>query len=134
MKSYDAPCTRKGRCRAIWHATRRRDGASARCDFGRDITDRPSSSFSHKIDFILSREAEGYKMVSGGSRFTKRTLAWQEQSCVKTFLLSYENHSKNVPLPTPKLHNGAIFQQAIPETGQECLYTTLYSLGSVLKD
>ena len=29
---------------------------------------------------------------------------------------SFENHSQNVPLPTPELHNGAIFQPAIPKT------------------
>ena len=46
--------------------------------------------------------------------------------CVKTFLLSFENHSQNVPLPTPKLHCCAIFQPAIPESWQECFYTTLY--------
>ena len=49
------------------------------------------------------------------------------QSCVKTFLLSFENHSGSVPLPTPKLHYGSIFQPAIPKTWQECFYTTLYS-------
>ena len=41
------------------------------------------------------------------------------ESCVKTFLLSLENHSKNVHLPTPKLHCDALFQSAIPETCQE---------------
>ena len=30
------------------------------------------------------------------------------QSCVKTFLLSFENHSQNVPLPTKKLQGGNI--------------------------
>ena len=30
------------------------------------------------------------------------------QSCVKTFLISFETHPLNVPLPTPKLHYGAI--------------------------
>ena len=45
---------------------------------------------------------------------------------VKTFELSSENHPQNVPLHNPKLHYGAIFQPAIPETWQECLYTTLY--------
>ena len=43
----------------------RTDGAFARCDFGRDISRlrraESSSSFSHKMDFILSRRAEGYK-------------------------------------------------------------------------
>ena len=43
----------------------RTDGAFARCDFGRDIfrlrRAESSSSFSHKMDFILSRRAEGYK-------------------------------------------------------------------------
>ena len=48
--------------------TDRTDGAFARCDFGRDISRlrlrraESSSSFSHKMDFILSRRAEGYKM------------------------------------------------------------------------
>ena len=44
----------------------------------------------------------------------------------KTFLLSFENHSQNVPLPTQKIHYGAIFQPAIPKTRQECFYITLY--------
>ena len=48
------------------------------------------------------------------------------QSCVKTFLLSSENHSQYVLLPTPKLHYGTFFQPAIPETWQECFYTTPY--------
>ena len=42
------------------------------------------------------------------------------QSCVKTFL------PQNVPLLTPKIHYGALFQPAIPKTRQECFYTTLY--------
>ena len=46
----------------------------------------------------------------------------------KTFLLSFDNHSQNVPLPTPKLHYSAIFKPAIPQTWQECFYTTLYML------
>ena len=46
------------------------------------------------------------------------------QSCVKTLLLSVENRTQNVPLPTPKLHYGAIFQPTIPKTWQECSYTT----------
>ena len=48
------------------------------------------------------------------------------QSCAKTLLLSFKNHSENVPLPTPKMHYGAIFQNAIPKTWQECFYTNLY--------
>ena len=48
------------------------------------------------------------------------------QSCVKTFLLSFKNHSQKILLPTPKLHYGAKFQPAILETWQECFYTTLY--------
>ena len=44
-------------------------------------------------------------------------------SCVKTFLISSEGNPQNVPLPTPKLHNDAIFQPAIPKTWQECFYT-----------
>ena len=48
------------------------------------------------------------------------------QSCVKTFLLSSENCPQNVPLLTPKLHFGAIFQPSVPKTWQECFYTTLY--------
>ena len=38
------------------------------------------------------------------------------QCCVKTFLLSFKNHSLAVLLPTPKLHYGVIFQPAVPET------------------
>ena len=49
------------------------------------------------------------------------------QSCVNPFLLSFENRSQNVPLPTPNLHNGAIIHPAIPETWHEgftllCMY------------
>ena len=54
------------------------------------------------------------------------------QSCVKTFLPSSENHSQNVPLPTPNLHYGAIFQHTIPKTPQECFYTTLYNFTFIL--
>ena len=49
------------------------------------------------------------------------------QSCVKTFLLNFENHSKHDTLPTLKLHFGTIFQPAIPETWQECFYIILYN-------
>ena len=48
------------------------------------------------------------------------------QSCVKTFLLSSENHPQNVPLPTPKMHYDAIFQPAITKTWHGCFYTYLY--------
>ena len=44
------------------------------------------------------------------------------QSCVKTFLLSFKDDSQNVPLPIPKLHYGAIFQQAFPKTCQEMFF------------
>ena len=51
------------------------DGAFARCDFGRDISRlrraESSSSFSHKMDFILSRRAEGYKTANGVRRLPK---------------------------------------------------------------
>ena len=47
--------------------------------------------------------------------------------CVKTCLLSSENHLQNVMLPTPKRHYAATFQPAIHGTWQECFYTTLYS-------
>ena len=46
-------------------------------------------------------------------------------SCVKTCVLSFENHSQNVPLLTTKLHYHTIFQPAIPKTWQECFYTTV---------
>ena len=36
-----------------------------------------------------------------------------------------DNHPQNVPLRTTKMHYGAIFQPPIPETWQECVYTTL---------
>ena len=51
----------------------------------------------------------------------------QPQSCVKTFLVSSENQTQNVPQSTPKMHYGAIFQPAIPATWRECFYTTLYN-------
>ena len=48
------------------------------------------------------------------------------QSYIKKLLVSSENHPQNVPLPAPKMHYGAPFQPAIPETWQECVCTTLY--------
>ena len=45
------------------------------------------------------------------------------QSCVETFLLSSEDHSQNVPLPTPNMHYGATFQPTIPE--QEFLHDSV---------
>ena len=38
------------------------------------------------------------------------------QSCVTTFLPSFESQPQNVPLLSPKLHYGAMFQIAIPKT------------------
>ena len=49
----------------------------------------------------------------------------EKQSCVKIFLISFENYPQNVPLPTPKMHYGATFQPAVPKTWQECFYATL---------
>ena len=46
----------------------------------------------------------------------------------KKILRSSENHPRNVPLPTPKIHYGTIFQQAIAKTWQECFNATLYIL------
>ena len=54
----------------------------------------------------------------------------QVQSCVKTFLTSFENHPPNFPLFTPKMHYGTIFQPSIPQTCQECVNTTLCSICS----
>ena len=48
------------------------------------------------------------------------------QSCVKSFLLSSENHPQDVLPSSPKLHDGAAFQPTIPGTWQECFCTTLY--------
>ena len=45
------------------------------------------------------------------------------KSRVKTCL---ENHSQNVPMPTPTLHYGPIFQSAIHETWLECFYIPQY--------
>ena len=42
------------------------------------------------------------------------------QSCVKTFLLSSENHPQDAPLPTAKIHKVATFLPATPGTRQEC--------------
>ena len=53
------------------------------------------------------------------------------QIWVKIFLLSFENHSHNVPLHTPKLYNCAIFQPAIPKTWLECFYTKVYRADGV---
>ena len=41
------------------------------------------------------------------------------------YLIKAENQPQNVPLPTPKMHYGAIFQLAMHETWQEYFYTTL---------
>ena len=48
---------------------------------------------------------------------------YQIQSGVNTLLLSYENHSQNGPLPTPKTHNISARHSQI---WQECFYSTLY--------
>ena len=56
------------------------------------------------------------------------------QSWVKTFLLRSENQPQNVPFCPPKMHYGKIFQPAIPETCQECFYTTLYMLPKIPPD
>ena len=45
------------------------------------------------------------------------------QSGVTTFLLGFKNHPQNVPLLTPKLHNGAIFQLSRNLTGMFLLYS-----------
>ena len=37
-------------------------------------------------------------------------------------------------MPTPKLHYGALFQPPIPETCQECFYTTLYTTVYLAKE
>ena len=50
--------------------------------------------------------------------------------CVKSVLLSCDNHPQNVRLSTHKMHCGATVQLAVPETWQECFYTTLYMCGS----
>ena len=42
------------------------------------------------------------------------------QSCVKTFLLSSENHPQKVLLLPQNMHYDALFQPPIPETWQEC--------------
>ena len=44
-------------------------------------------------------------------------------SCVKTFPLSFENHSQTDRCPP---QNCTIVQEVIPKTWQECLYTILY--------
>ena len=50
---------------------------------------------------------------------------WCVQSWVKTFLLSSDNHHQYVPLLTPKMHFGTLFQPSIPETWQELFLSTL---------
>ena len=62
-------------------------------------------------------------MVGYGSKCLYATVI--VQSCVKTFLIRFENHFQNVPLPTPKWNHCTTFQPFIPKTWQECLYTTL---------
>ena len=54
------------------------------------------------------------------AKFLPRVSGKKVQSREKTFLICFENHSQNVPLPTPKMHYSAIFQPAIPKTCQEC--------------
>ena len=49
-------------------------------------------------------------------------------SCVKTLLLSFENHSQNAMLPTLKLQDGAIYLPGVPKTCLECFYTTLHTV------
>ena len=71
---------------------------------GYNCSHRPNSPLSHS-PFLLQ-----YTDVLSG---------------VKTFLLSFKNHSQNVLLLTPKLHCGTIFQPAIPETRN--VFTLLYT-------
>ena len=48
------------------------------------------------------------------------------KSCVKIFLLRFENHSQNVALPTQTMHYGAIFQPAIsPNLTGICLHYSI---------
>ena len=51
------------------------------------------------------------------------------QSCVKTFLLSFENPAQNVPLPNPNCTTGQHFSQPFPEPCRNVFYTTLYRDG-----
>ena len=55
------------------------------------------------------------------------TLHVYVQGCVKTFQLSFKNHSQNVLLSTLKLHYGAIFQPATQKPGR--IVFTLLSSG-----
>ena len=48
--------------------------------------------------------------------FSNRVLLQCIQNCKKAFPLSSKNHSQDVPLLTPKMQHGALFQPAIPDT------------------
>ena len=64
--------------------------------------------------------------MRGMGGYMRAGLVKNTELCKKKTLTSFENQPQNVPLPTLKLHNGSIFQLAIPKTWQECFYTALY--------
>ena len=44
------------------------------------------------------------------------------QSCVKTFLLNFENHYQNVPLPTQNSTMAQYFSQPFPKPGRNVIH------------
>ena len=74
---------------------------------------------------VALQRSERRPVESRGTCFFASKLSVPCAEMCKTFLLNSENHFQNVALPTPKLHYGAIFQPAIPETKQDWFYTTL---------
>ena len=77
-------------------------------------------SWFHRLPLPLSFSPIRQMRVRGGN------LQFSIQSCVKTFMQRFENHTQNVLLPTPRKCYGIIFKPAILETCLEYLYTTLY--------
>ena len=91
---------------------KRRRGPTARSDLSA-LAHRPKTS----------------KALSGGASARHESHSDCVQSCVKTFLPSFEN--QNVPLPTPNMHYGALFQPAIPKTWQDSLHFSVCSASAV---
>ena len=130
-RQFDATSFAPGRIAFLWPTTRtnaaRAQKMHRKCSWG--WNNFIGHNFAIFLDFKLTFGSKKYffSFIWLHVHHTVHVL-----SCVKAFLLSFENHSVNVPLPTPKLHYGAIqcFSQPFPKPGRNVVYTTLYILAS----
>ena len=88
-------------------------------------------TFAHFHPFrVASRLTERQRdnLPNGLHALLIRRIAWLGlQRCVKIFLLRFENHSQNVPLPTAKVQNGALFWPAHSRNLAVMFYNALYT-------